>query len=584
MTVLAKSWMLLGIGIAGIFLLSRRQRASLQKGHGAFIQYFELLPPPPPAPPKAPPVLTGLKFAVKDIFDVEGYVTGFGNPEWAQTHEPATQTAPAVQVLVKAGAKCIGKTHMDEMAFSINGENKHYGTPVNPAAPDRIPGGSSSGSAVAVAANLVDFALGTDTGGSVRAPASFCGILGFRPSHGVISSAGVTPMAQSFDTVGWFARDPTVLRQVGHILLQLPYTEVRQPRRVLVAEDCFKISAVPYDRHAGPVTRSMQKLLGSHVLQNLHLGEYLERKVPSLMIFRAELKISGSGLDVLRDAMRLLQMYEFKSNHEDWVNSTKPEFATDIGVRVKASLATRAELVPLVQKIRDECRQAMNELLKNEAVLVLPTVPGVAPKLKSKDADEYRTKAFTLLCIGGMSGCCQVNLPAGEVDNAPIGVSLMAKHGADRFLLDTVLAIHPTVQEEAKTCEKIAEAVVEVTAAAAERAKEKGNAAFKERDYPKAVIHYSEAIRHDSQNATYYSNRAMAYLQMCSFSQAEADCTKAISIDKKNVKALLRRGTAREFMGFYKEAAEDFRQALVLEPTNKQAIDAVKRLKKVSYE
>lgn len=133
---------------------------------------------------------------------MDGYVTGFGNPDWARTHPPAKTTAPTVLALLRAGATSVGKTVMDEMAYSINGENAHYGTPKNPCASDRIPGGSSSGSAVAVGANLVDFSLGTDTGGSVRVPAAFCKIHGFRPSHGVVSVDGVIPMAQSFDTVG----------------------------------------------------------------------------------------------------------------------------------------------------------------------------------------------------------------------------------------------------------------------------------------------------------------------------------------------------------------------------------------------
>lgn len=258
--------LLVGLGIAGIFVLRRAFRLAGKKDNGAFIEYFELLPPPPPPPPSAPLPLSGLTFAIKDIFDVEGKVTGFGNPDWASTHEPATQTAPAVNFLVDAGATCIGKLHMDELAYSIIGDNKHYGTPVNPAAPDRVPGGSSSGSGVAVAADLVDFSLGTDTAGSVRVPAAFCGILGFRPSHGAVPVVGVLPMAQSFDTVGCFAKDPSILRQVGHILLQLPYMAVRQPRRFLIADDCFKLSLIPNEQSLGTVINSIQKLLGRMLL------------------------------------------------------------------------------------------------------------------------------------------------------------------------------------------------------------------------------------------------------------------------------------------------------------------------------
>lgn len=170
--------------------------------HGAFMEKFVLLPPPPTHRQKQQPPLHGLTFAVKDIFDMSGHVTGFGNPDWARTHAPAAGTSPVVLATLAAGATSVGKTVMDEMAYSINGENAHYGTPTNPCAPDRVPGGSSSGSAVAVAANLVDFSLGTDTGGSVRVPAAYCGIFGLRPSHGLVSTENVIPMAQMFDTVG----------------------------------------------------------------------------------------------------------------------------------------------------------------------------------------------------------------------------------------------------------------------------------------------------------------------------------------------------------------------------------------------
>src|SRR5918992_3688700 len=163
--------------------------------------------------------LAGLTFAAKDIFDVVGYVTGGGNPDWKATHEAATHTAWVVRVLLAAGATMVGKTITDEITRGIFGENAHYGTPLNPRAPGRVPGGSSSGSASAVAGELVDFALGSDTGGSVRASASFCGIYGLRPTHGRISLEGVRPLAASFDTAGWFARDAALMERVGAVLL-----------------------------------------------------------------------------------------------------------------------------------------------------------------------------------------------------------------------------------------------------------------------------------------------------------------------------------------------------------------------------
>ena len=163
--------------------------------------------------------LAGVSFAVKDIFDVAGTVTGCGNPDWLAGHGAAERHAPAVQMLLDAGGRLVGKTVTEELAFSAVGINPHYGTPRNSAAPGRVPGGSSSGSAAAVGGGLVALALGSDTGGSVRVPASYNGIYGMRPSHGRISLAGVMPLAPSFDTVGWFARDPQLLATAGRVLL-----------------------------------------------------------------------------------------------------------------------------------------------------------------------------------------------------------------------------------------------------------------------------------------------------------------------------------------------------------------------------
>ena len=189
---------------------------------GAFVQLLKL-------EPTGSGPLDGLRFGVKDLFDLGGYVTGGGNPDWATTHPPAAVNAVSVEQLLAAGATCIGKTVSDELAFSLDGENFFYGTPLNPRAPDRVPGGSSSGSASAVACGLADFALGTDTGGSVRVPASNCGLYGLRPSHGLISVAGILPFAPTFDTVGILANSSKILAQVAAVLLSL---EVPPPTRV----------------------------------------------------------------------------------------------------------------------------------------------------------------------------------------------------------------------------------------------------------------------------------------------------------------------------------------------------------------
>ncbi|KAL5815477.1 hypothetical protein ACOSQ4_026118 [Xanthoceras sorbifolium] len=581
----ANLWVLLGLGLAGILLMTKKLKKSIREDFGAFIEKLQLLPPPQPAPPKAPHPLTSLTFAVTDVFDIEGYVTGFGHPDWARTHEPASRTATVVSNLVEGGATCVGKTIVDELAYSINGTNKHYGTPTNPAAHSRVPGGSSSGAAVAVAAKLVDFSLGVDTVGGVRVPAAFCGIMGFRSSHGAVSQMGIIPVATSLDTVGWFARDPNILRRVGHVLLHLPFAVQRSPRQIIIADDCFELLKIPIDRVDRVLIKSTEKLFGRQVLKHENLGDYFNSKVPSLKGFhKTNGELKTSPLRMLANVMRLLQRHEFKHNHEDWINSVKPTLDAAILAQVHEMMEMDDAEIENCKSIRNEMRVAINSLLKDDGLLVIPTTGYLPPKLGGKEllSEDYQNCAFSLLSISSISGCCQVTVPLGQHDKCPISVSFIARHGGDRFLLDSVQSMYASLQEQADivaTSKPSANAVSQEQSA--EIAKEKGNQAYKDKQLQKAIGYYTEAIKLNGNNATYYSNRAAAHLEQGSFLQAEADCTKAINLDKKNVKAYLRRGTAREMLGYYKEAIEDFSYALVLEPTNKRAYLSADRLRKV---
>nr|XP_023891490.1 amidase 1-like isoform X2 [Quercus suber] len=425
--------------------------------YGAFMEKFVLQQSS--SPHELP--LNSLTFAVKDIFDVDGYVTGFGNPDWARTHPAATSTAPAVLAVLRGGATCVGKTVMDEMAYSMNGENKHYGTPKNPCAPDRVPGGSSSGSAVAVGAKLVDFSLGTDTGGSVRIPASHCGILGFRPSHGAISTTGVIPMAQSFDSVGWFARDPMILNRVGQVLLQLPEVDPVIPSQIIIAEDCFQLSTIPSDRVTEPLLKSVNKLFGGDLVKHAVLGDYVKEKVPSLKQFMIkgnfDQEYNIPSLAALASAVQLLLRYEFKNNHGEWISTVKPDLGPGISERVREALRATDENLDVCHSVKTELRAALNALFGDFGVLAIPTVPGPPPKLQSDPIplEAFRAKASSLQSIAGVSGFCQVSIPLGRMyDNLPVAISLLAKHGSDGFLLNFVEILYDTLQEEVGIAEK----------------------------------------------------------------------------------------------------------------------------------
>ncbi|MBT8064149.1 MAG: amidase, partial [Gammaproteobacteria bacterium] len=254
--------------------------------------------------------LAGLTFAIKDVFDVEGHRTGGGNPDWLDSHAPAGATASAVQRLLGAGATLVGRTVTDELTFSLNGENHHYGTPVNPNAPGRIPGGSSSGSASAVAGGLVDFALGTDTGGSVRLPASNCGIFGIRPTHGRAPNDGVLPLAPSFDTVGWFARHAELLSRVGSVLLDSS-SPPPGPRRLLVAADAFSLADDSVRPGLETAIRRIEASLGPADRVTL----YPANAEPWLWSFRT------------------LQGIEAWQAHGAWIRQQRPRFGRDIGER-----------------------------------------------------------------------------------------------------------------------------------------------------------------------------------------------------------------------------------------------------------
>ncbi|MEK7231194.1 MAG: amidase [Pseudomonadota bacterium] len=359
--------------------------------------------------------LAGLTFGAKDIYDVAGHKTGFGSPDWLATHEAAGATAPVVQRVLDAGARMVGKTHTDELTYSLNGENAHYGTPVNVNAPGRIPGGSSSGSAAAVAAGLVDFALGSDTGGSVRAPASFCGIYGMRPTHGRIPLAGACPLAASFDTAGWFARDAGLLERVGWVLLADDRV-AQKPARLLLAQDAFALAG-------DTVTGALQPAIG---------------RVSALLGKPQPVTVASEGLSQWFQVFRMLQGAEVWAQHGAWVTRAKPALGPGVRERMQwAATVTASDAAPARQQ-REGIARRMHALLDNDAVLILPTLPGIAPLMNTPPAesDEFRARALSLLCIAGLARLPQVSLPLAKLDGCPLGLSLIAARGNDTLLLE----------------------------------------------------------------------------------------------------------------------------------------------------
>jgi len=377
--------------------------------------------------PAAKGKLSGLKFAVKDVFSVRGHTSGAGNPDWLRTHHPAPRHAEAVRRLLENGATLAGITHTDELMYSLNGENDHYGTPVNPKAPDRIPGGSSSGSAVAVAEGSADFALGTDTGGSVRVPASYCGVFGFRPTHGAVPADGVIPLAESFDTVGWMARSADLLRSVGEVLLGGKAGAGGEPAP---AADGAAVPArlrvlLPKESWACAPEASREALRAALDACRLE-GMRLE-----------PVTLTESGLADWVDAFRVLQGWEIWKNHGAWISEVRPKFGPDIAARFRwAASLTDADRAAAARR-REEIRAKLDALLAGDTLIAQPTTPSSAPLrgMAGEKLEALRSRTLMLCCIAGLGGLPQVTLPLAETGGAPVGLSFIARRGMDLPLL-----------------------------------------------------------------------------------------------------------------------------------------------------
>jgi amidase len=344
--------------------------------------------------------LSGARLVVKDVIDVAGSVTGAGNPDWASAQRPAGADAPAVAALLGAGAQLAGKGRCAELAFSLSGDNVHYGMPVNGAAPDRDPGGSTSGPAALVSAGLADLGLGTDTLGSIRVPASYCGLYGYRPTFGTIDTAGVLPLAQPFDTVGLLARDPGLLTRAAGLLLGVEDLNEEPPRRLL------RVGDAP--------------------------AEGLARRLDATLEPAAPLPDLAEALE----AFSVIQGAYVWRNFGTWIEASRPSLGADVQARIERAAAITPDEVAAARPVAASVREAIARLNDDEA-LVMPTAGGVAP---ARDADSdarqtARLAAGRLTCIASLAGAPSVSMPLAESDRLPLGIALVGPPGVDGALL-----------------------------------------------------------------------------------------------------------------------------------------------------
>jgi amidase len=359
--------------------------------------------------------LAGLNFVVKDMYDVAGERAGGGNPDWLANQKPAVEHAAAVTNLLAAGGTLTGKTICDEFFYSVAGVNAHYGTPLNVRAPGRLPGGSSSGSAGAAAAGVCDFAMGSDTGGSIRVPASLCGLYGIRTTIGRVDARGVMDMAPSFDTIGWLAATPGVFRRVGTVLLD-DHGFAAPVEQVLVADDTFAEADEPVARLLHDAIAAMKDALPKpkHVT------------------------IAPNGLDLWRDAIRVIQAYEVWQVYGSFIEDKKPRFGPGVAERMQlASRVTKAEC-DKARGVQTAAHTEVHAQVAPGTVLVIPSAPCIAPRTDTPadGLENYRIRVMRLTCIAGIAGLPQVSIPIGIVDGCPVGLSFVGWTGSDEVLLD----------------------------------------------------------------------------------------------------------------------------------------------------
>lgn len=359
--------------------------------------------------------LAGLSTVIKDMYDIAGERSGGGNPDWLAAQAPATKNASVVQKLLDAGATITGKTVCDEFFYSLAGVNAHYGTPVNPRAPERLPGGSSSGSASAAASDACDFAIGSDTGGSVRVPASFCGLYGLRTTHGRVDLTGAMHMAGSFDVAGWFSNSPGVFRSVGEVLLGGTSTTA-QISKLIVLEDALA--------EVDPEIATLMEAALTAMADEL--------PKPSRQ------RIAPDGLEVWREAFRIIQAREVWTAYGDFVTRTRPNFGPGVAERFQAAASITEEDAAKARVMQERARDRIRALASPGTLLVMPTCPSVAPLTAAplEVHESFRLRVMRMTCISGLSGLPQVTIPIGTIGGVPAGLSFIGWAGGDEALLD----------------------------------------------------------------------------------------------------------------------------------------------------
>ena len=362
--------------------------------------------------------LKNLKFVLKDMCDIKNIKTSCGNPDFYKACEPAKKHAEFLSNILSEGAILEGITICDEFFYSVIGENSHYGTPKNLNAPNCVPGGSSSGSAAALTTDLFDFSIGSDTGGSVRVPASFCGLLGIRPTHGRINANGVYPMAPSFDTIGWFSNNIKTFQKIGEVLLDKNENENITFNQFVIAEDLLEL-----------VDTDIKNQFNSYY-KELH---------PNIK----HIRLSKFSKSEIADNFRILQAGEIKEHVIPWIEKNKPKISLEINSRIEMASEISPLEIDAAKTFRQEIISEINNSLPEGDIAIFPTTPFSAPKCGQSDQDlgSDRKKIMEMTSIAGMTSRPQISIPKFKGKTGPVGISILGWQNSDEILLNKLSEI-----------------------------------------------------------------------------------------------------------------------------------------------
>jgi amidase len=384
--------------------------------------YKAFMPYPENPPPHQEGPLSGLTFAVKDLFDVAGYPTGCGQPH-VLAHSGLCETSAAqVESLLDEGARFVGKTHLVEMAYSLTGRNVHFGTPINPKAPDRLPGGSSSGSAVAVAARMADIGLASDTLGSIRVPASYCGLYGLRPSHARLSTQGMSPLAPSLDTPGWLTRDADTLIRLAFTLLK-DQVAIPKPQRFIIPKAFLEGASPEVLTAFETFLKRMEEHFGT--VETLDLD-------PDMM-------------DRWSETVRTIQGYEAWEAHGPMIMELMPSLGPGIRERFEWARSVTQEDYERATAHRHADQGAVYDLLE-DACWVFPSAPAPAPLRTCPESglEDHRRMLLRQTAFASLFRLPELSAPFLSAEGLPVGVSLVGARGLDLALciLAGEIALH----------------------------------------------------------------------------------------------------------------------------------------------